>query len=121
MSHTRTNRYHLNDQNIRVKISFYWLKYLFGDIFAGSSPGSVSSPEPEGSQNSHQSRIDKWKAKHQAMLKLAAESKHRGEQTSPSPPLEQSKLVITLSEKEEEKMKENSRFPGRSLNTALVV
>ena len=71
--------------------------------------------------SSHQSRIDKWKAKHQAMLKLAAESKHRGEQASPSPPLEQSKLVITLSEKDEDEMKESSRFPGRSLNTALVV
>jgi hypothetical protein len=89
----------------------------------GSSPvsGSVSSPEPEGSQSSHQTRIDKWKAKHEAMLRMAAESKHRGEQSSPSPPLEQSKLVITLSEKEDEEIKDSSRFPGRSLNTALVV
>ena len=77
------------------------------------SGSNGSSPEPEGSQNNHQSRIDKWKAKHEAMLKLAA---------SPSPPPEQSKLVITLSEKEEEEEQMGtSRFPGRALNTALVV
>jgi hypothetical protein len=49
-------------------------------------------------------RIDKWKAKHEAMLKLAAaeEGKFSSRNGTPSPPADQRKLVITMSEKEEE-------------------
>jgi len=86
----------------------------------GSSPFYGSSPEPEGQPN-HQSRIDKWKAKHQAMLKLAAEGR---DQAPPSPPPEHRKLVITLEKEEEEEegeVKGSARFQPSSMSTALVV
>lgn len=117
-------------------IVWLWLPSVLVCLFCidlctgvGSSPpgsGNLSSPEPEGSSSSsNQSRIDKWKAKHEAMLKLAAEGRREeGRRDSLSPPPEQSKLVITLSEKEDEDEKEvaeSARFPGRSLSTALVV
>jgi hypothetical protein len=78
--------------------------------------GHLSSPEPEGLSNNHVSRIDKWKAKHQAMLKMVAEEKGRN---SPSPPLESTnKLVITLEKGDEDSYPAHAR---PSLTTALVV
>ncbi len=93
----------------------------------GTTNGHLSSPEPEGLSTNHVSRIDKWKAKHQAMLKMVAEeNKGHGGRNSPSPPLEAlestNKLVITL-EKGDEKDSYPTAAPAPrpQLNTALVV
>ena len=48
-------------------------------------------------------RIDKWKAKHEAMLKLAAAEGGKFSRTgTPSPPPDHRKLVITMLEKGDE-------------------
>ena len=90
---------------------------------SNSSSGHLSSPEPEGLSTNHVSRIDKWKAKHQAMLKMVAEEKDRNSPSSPGSlgGSETSKLVITLEKGVEEKYAAPQSAPRPSLNTALVV
>lgn len=81
---------------------------VYPKLLGGGLTGQASSPEPEWSQTTHQSRIDKWKAKHEAMLKLAAAEGGKFSRTgTPSPPADHRKLVITVSEKEEDEEEED--------------